>query len=98
MTWDGIPENRGLGDNGEPRKPLDSLRDWLGGQPRPPQPAMPADPFGGMTEGAVATVEVFRAHVEAGLTEQQGLFYCACLIQVGLAMQRGGLIPPEPEG
>lgn len=99
MTWDGIPENRNLGDDGKPRKPLDALRDFLGGPPKPPgsQP-MPADPFGNMTAPAVATVEMFRAYKEAGMTEQQSLFFCACLVQVGLAIQNGGLVPPpDPE-
>lgn len=71
---------------------------WPSGTPYEPPASdasqMPADPFGGMTAPAVATVEMFRAYAEAGLTEQQSLFFCACLVQVGLAIQRGGLLPP----
>lgn len=59
-----------------------------------------ADPFAGLTElsgmdeGAAATHEMFRSHVKAGFTEQQTLFYLACLIQVGHAIKAGGLLPP----
>lgn len=74
---------------------------WPSGTPYEP-PAddaslMPADPFGGVDEGAIATVEMFRAHMAAGLTEQQALFYCACLVHVGHVIQQGGLIPPPEE-
>lgn len=98
MTWDGIPEHRNLGGDGEePKKPADFLRGLFGGPPRVPGPPMPADPFDSMTAGATAAHEMFRAHVEAGFTEQQALFYLGCLMQVGLAIQQGGLVPPpEP--
>ena len=31
------------------------------------------------------------------MTEQQALFFCACLVQVGHVIQLGGLIPPPEE-
>jgi hypothetical protein len=98
MTWDGQPLNRNLGDgDGEPKSPADYLRNLFGGPPRLPVPSMPADPFNGISAGATATHEMFRAHVEAGFTEQQALFYLGCLMQVGLAIQQGGLLPPPQE-
>jgi hypothetical protein len=108
MTWDGQPLNRNLGGDGEqPKIPFGRWRDFFGELPCPPvtpgeQPRqdgegtqMPADPFGGVDEGAIATVEMFRAHVAAGLSEQQALFFCACLVQVGHVIQQGGLLPPD---
>lgn len=110
MTWDGQPLNRNLGGDGEqPKIPLGRWRDFFGEPPRPPVASnepprldegstqMPADPFSGVDEGAIATVEMFRAHMAAGLTEQQALFYCACLVHVGHVIQQGGLIPPPEE-
>jgi hypothetical protein len=98
MTWDGQPEHRNLGGDGDdnPEKAAQFLRDFLGGPRLPPVPPMAADPFSGAFEGAVATHELFRAHREAGFTEQQVLFYLACLIQVGNALKAGGLLPPDP--
>src|SRR5262249_38298853 len=97
MSWDGIPEHRNLGGDGEqPKKPPDALRDIRGGPAKPPA-SLPADPFSGTDEGAIATYEIFRSHVAAGFTEQQVLFYQACLIHVGIAMKRGGLLPPPEE-
>lgn len=67
-----------------------------------PEPA-DTDPFAGLTdlsgldEGATATHEMFRSHVKAGFTEQQTLFYLACLMQVGNAIKAGGLLPPDTE-
>jgi hypothetical protein len=99
MTWDGIPEHRNLpGDGDEPKSPADYLRNLFGGPPRSPRSLpMPDDPFSGISAGATATHEMFRAHVEAGFTEQQALFYLGCLMQVGLAIQQGGLLPPPQE-
>lgn len=94
MTWDGIPEHRNLGGDGEPKNPLDALRDFLGGPPKPP-PSMPADPFSGLAGPAAAQAEMIEAMRGAGLSEPSALLYVACLVQVGIAMQRGGLIPPE---
>lgn len=107
MTWDGVPEHRNLqgdgdGDGEDPRKmPLDRLRDLFGGQ-QPPEAG--ADPFAGLTdpsgldEGAMATHEMYRALTAPGrFTAVEALYYQACLVQVGIAIQQGGLIPP-PEG
>lgn len=101
MTWDGIPEHRNLGggDDEEPKTAAGFLRDQAerlarqAGQPGPGQ--MPADPFNGMAAGAAAMHEMFRSTVAAGFTEQQSLFYLACLMQVGNALKAGGLLPPE---
>lgn len=101
MTWDGIPEHRNLhGDDGDPRKmPPDRLRDLFGAQQ--PQGGG-TDPFAGLTdpsgldEGAMATHEMYRALTAPGrFTAVEALYYQACLVQVGIAIQRGGLIPPD---
>jgi len=123
MTWDGVPEHRNLGGDGEqPAKTTDDYRreiaDWLGQRPKPapstaaefmrkqaermgrhaPEPdPMPADPFSGLTEAAVAQVAMIEAVRDAGLSEPSALFYVACLVQVGLVIQQGGLGRPEPE-
>lgn len=109
MSWDGIPEHRNLQGGGEqPRPPFGRWRDFFGDMPAPvpvgeapaDAPQMPADPFTGMAAPSVAAVELFRSHVEAGMTEQQALFYLACINAVWLAIQRGGLLdrwPQEPE-
>lgn len=70
--------------------------------PEPPQPQpgeMPPDPFDGIAAAAVAQAEIFRAMTAAGLTEPQALYYLACLVHVGRAMQEGhmlGPMPPDP--
>lgn len=63
-----------------------------------PEPdPMPADPFNGLSEPAIAQVAMIDAVREAGLPESSALLYVACLVQVGLAIQRSGLFPPpEP--
>lgn len=99
MTWDGVPEHRNLGGDGEQPKPLDRIRDLLGGlqKPQPETPQMPADPFSGMAAEATAMHEIFRSLNAGGFTEQQALFYIACLMQVGNALKAGGLLPPDAE-
>lgn len=96
---------------GQPDPDLGSAADYFREQaarlaPRSPEAAAaedPADPFAGLTElsgmdeGAAATHEMFRSHVKAGFTEQQTLFYLACLMQVGHALKAGGLLPPPLE-
>lgn len=105
MTWDGIPEHRNLhGDGDEPKSPADYLRDQAArmrrGEPQPAPGPMPPDPFSSTAVGAVAQGEMFRSlTAEGGLTEPQALYYLACLVQVGLAMQTGrfgGTLPPWP--
>jgi hypothetical protein len=102
MTWDGKPEHRNFGGGDQPPKPLgDQRRDIsarLGWQLQAPQPdPMPADPFDGLAAPAVAQVEMFHAAVDAGLTETQALYYVACLVQVGRAMDEGGMPDPPEE-
>jgi hypothetical protein len=40
-------------------------------EPTPEQGTMPPNPITPMMEGAIAAVEMFRAYLEAGLTERQ---------------------------
>lgn len=70
---------------------------WKVPAPDPEPDPMPADPFNGLTEAAAAQVSMIEALREAGLPEQAALFYVACLVQVGIAIQNGGLLPPPEE-
>lgn len=89
----------GFGPEPDPATMAEVLRmqaERLARQSRQPgSPQMPADPFDGMTAGATAMHEMFRSMVASGFTEQQVLFYLACLMQVGNALKQGGLLPPE---
>lgn len=130
MSWDGIPEHRNLGRDGDvpdlsPGESAARFLDAVQRQNRLHAEAaqrrqaflndiaarraeaagrqasgdMPPDPFSGGAVGAVAQGEMFRSLVEGGMTEPQALYYLACLVQVGLAMQLGkfnGELPPWP--
>lgn len=112
MTWDGVPEHRGLrGENDPPphlsaerrQQYLDRINAYRAARQRQEAeaqavPGMPPDPFSSNMVGAAAQVEMFRSLVEGGMSEPQALYYLACLVQVGLAMQLGRFegMPPWP--
>lgn len=102
-----IEEGRARLPQPRPKTPGEFFREqaermgWKVPAPEPEPDPMPADPFNGLTEAAVAQVAMIEEMREAGLSEPQALYYVACLVQVGRAMAEGGMLgemPEPPEG
>ena len=76
-----------------PPTPAEYIRaqaDRMGRHAPDPDP-MPADPFNGITEAALAQVAMIEAVQESGLSELSALFYVACSSVQSSRHSAGGL-------